>query len=1061
MQSNLYNEENNLSGIKDLCESVHTFSEEHSLELIEKNYNLILTETNLASKAKALLNLCAYIQKKNIFTESAIDLLLQIYYDVYCIFKMLIIEDRTQCQEMQEMQEIIDNYFLFLRHLSTVETLHPKHNELIYLLICGAFQSALKLKISVSDNLLPENPQLYFKHAVSWHYKNNTLHNDWANTLRFSILKFIFFSDMDETFTLNDIILALIAIGDKNAENWLTKNSEKILRPSERKLVYAAQEHYNIVIWLKNVGLFTEPVLKHITCAEQRYVILTEHLQKSILKENILLTLPLTQYIKNNNLENTILTAFLQEDSFKKQVSTLNQDSVKKYVSENIVSLQKNDVYFFLDLCNESIKTYPKEVRTIILVELYYQIYNTFHASDKLSVEELTIVSIIQEKILELPEAQDKTSILYEICHLLLFNLKVLESKNKITTDAKIHFFKALEYFHVERANFFKSKWTHALRTSTLILYSSPKEFMLNSESLNIETEFAQEAEEILQWAKCVQLNVPSVILENPKDLLAKKIQDLMMMQQKASPTIKTANVKTLKTKSQNTQNFVRHDIPMQTLENIQHSLEETKENSDIIFESSEKKVIFEALLSFLDAGNDLNPMDACILLAQHMNMNAKMIELDLGSPPVTTWIRAELLNENMQWRIRSAENAATLYHPISEGECYFSPHNQEIRRRIKIRNDYYALSLEGSDGMVRHHVQAQKKVLHSLNNISFRFLHAEVLGALSEKIRLITYSEPLKAYLLSYINSPLAPHTPLSSIEKRYQHISITQTVPISKAQSLLILCDNIQRKEILSEDTLVFLINTYYEVYCILKEENETSFSTQEILLDYFVCLKALLDFQNTFPRYNEVINLLICGAFKNSFYSNPSIDIDQIENPEMYFKQAIASYTQWYSEKKDFFHTDWTNAFRNEILRFCFFNSKEESYAENSITLDLIWNANTLVGHYLIGNSNMLLPPKKHPELSDAISLYSTYLWLDQTAVFPITAFSFGFDEIQNRINGVNQLLQKSKLAENMLLTEPLFNYINDGNPENVFITRLLTQHDDYKASCKLLQTRQKKN
>lgn len=1076
MQSNSYDEENDLPEIKELCESVRTPFEEHFLEPIEKNYNLILTETNSASKAKALLTLCARIQKKNLFTESAIELLLKIYYDVYCIFKMPMVEEPSQCQE------IIDDYFLSLKHLSTVETLNPKYNELIHLLFCGILQSALKLKVSISNSLLPASPELYFNQAVSWYYKSNTLHHDWTNTLRFSILKFVLFSNTDETFTLNDIILALIAKGDENARHW-TKSSDTILRPSERQLAYAAQGYYDLVIWLKNVGLSTEPVLKHINSAEQKHAIITAHLQKSILKENTLLILPLTKYIKNNNPENTILTALLKQEGFKKQVSILNEGFFKKSVAEKLALLQNNDLYFLLDVCNQGIKTYPKEVRALILVELYYQIYNPLHASDKLSAEEFAIVSIVQEKILKLPEAQDKTSILYEICHLLLFRLKVLESKNEITADAKIHFFKALEYFHAGQKNFFKSKWAQALRISTLILYSSPKEFLLNSDPLRIETDInkilvylkymssepyetpqasllAQQAEEILQWAKCVQLNVPSVALEDPKDLLVKKIQDLSMMQQKATTTIKTASVKIVKTESRNTQNLVRKDIPMQTLENIQNSLEETKENSDIIFEPSEKKVIFEALLSFLDAGNDLNPMDACILLGQHMNMNPKMIELDLGSPPVTTWVRAEMLNENMQWRIRSAENAALFYHPVSEGECYFSPHNQEIRRRIKIRNDYHALSLEGSDGMVRHHVQAQKKALHALSNTSFRFLHADVLSTLSEKIKLNPYSEPLKTYLLSYINSPLALHTPLSSIEERYQHISIIQTDPISKAQSLLILCDHVQRKEILSEDTILFLINIYHEIYCIFKEENKTNTLSQEILLDYFVCLKALLEFQNTFHRYNEVITLLICGAFKNSFYSDPSIDVNQVENPETYFKQAVASATQWYSEKQDVFHTDWTNVFRNEILRFCFFSSEVESYAENLITFDLIRNANKLVGNCLTADSNIILPLKKHSEFAGAISLYSIYLWLNQTAVFPITAFSFGFTEIQNRTNEVNQLLQKSKLAENMLLTEPLFNYLNDGNPENVFITRLLNQHDDYKASCKLLQAKQKK-
>jgi hypothetical protein len=557
---------------------------------VEQTYDLIIeTEKNPIAQAEALLRLCKSTQKKSILTKSLMDTLLKIYYEIYCIFK-------TPSEPIEHYQEIMFAYFVLLKQLTAFENLHPEYNELIHLLICGAFQSSLNLKPIFNNTSKPEAPEVYFQQAMQWYFENEeTIKNDWGNTLRFSILKFIIFSDKEETFSLNEILLALTAKGDQSANKWLGEGAYAILIPSEYRHICEAQKYYGIVKWLINIGLFSDMAMTQLENIETKIKTINQYLTQAMLEENRLLITPLINYVSNNNPRNPVLMNFFTQESFKKSIALAKQQAnvflLQKKCTKSTDTLTKSEFYFLIDVCNQDAKAYPKEVRSIILLDLYCQIYKYLKSSLTLDMDEQTFITITQKKILNLKESQDQTSLLYEISNILLFHFKILEQNNTLTEHAKLFFLNTVQACSLAQVSTFKSVWAHELRKEALIMYFSldphtdlriftgknPINSLLTylqllathtHENKNAIA-FITVVNDILKWEKCVSLTESFVDLSESKNPITQKIAELEIKQKKTKDTPKkTKPINAKKVTLPNTRKLEENkNIPMREVE--------------------------------------------------------------------------------------------------------------------------------------------------------------------------------------------------------------------------------------------------------------------------------------------------------------------------------------------------------------------------------------------------------------------------------------------------------------------------------------------------------------
>jgi len=301
---------------------------------------------------------------------------------------------------------------------------------------------------------------------------------------------------------------------------------------------------------------------------------------------------------------------------------------------------------------------------------------------------------------------------------------------------------------------------------------------------------------------------------------------------------------------------------PIQTTDNIL----ERKEACDITFTTSERKLIFEALLYFIDSGNTLDDNDARTLLGKHLDMRSKPMNSYTGQPPITTWVHSSILQStSIQFDIGTPTIAAELYCPNYEGEYYFTPKPKHERQCVKTRTMYFLLSLATSTHHIKDAIVKRKQCLNQTTEISNSnlILHAEELLTLCQKIKLTTYSESLKNALKSYVNkSNLQPITPALTTAQAYDHILRIEKNPNAKAQALLLLCETTQKTNILTHELMAVLLDMYYHIYSNFKLLNKVESNYPAIMFEFFVNLKLLLLCENPpLEHYECCIYLLSC--------------------------------------------------------------------------------------------------------------------------------------------------------------------------------------------------------
>jgi len=546
------------------------------------------TKTTLITEAQSLLMLCDTTQKNNILTEDLMDFLLKTYYEIYCISK-----------EFSEInaynQEVVFTYFIFLKELLIFQNPYPKYNELIYLLLCGAFKNPLKLETMIKA----EPSHAYFNLAIQCNLeseKDDIIQNAWANAFRYDILKFILFQEQEEIFTQNEIILILVQLGDKHAAAWLTKDINSLLLISDRTNISQAIRYYSTVAWLKNIALLTDHTLKYFTQTQNKIKTLNLHLIKSALEENRLLTLPLTQYISNNNPHNPVLIKFLQTVRAKEKnaVLLLGESGfiVQLKSGRQYTLLTENEFNFLLETCQKEAKSVPEEIRGIILLDLYYQLYIHIKSSTE-NIDKLTLIAITEQKILALKDCQEPTSLLYETSHILLFHLSLLAKKimPTYTGNTQLYFSNAIQACRINTITF-KSEWVQQLRKEALIQFAQSLSFFMISDlnepfkkiskivhhlqfmttmsyHTRIGIEYIKQAQDMLHWVKCMQLIEPAITLSASKPHITKTTE---LLKEKGGKSKKSKIKNTKKDRSQIEENkevkeILEKDHPLKKIE--------------------------------------------------------------------------------------------------------------------------------------------------------------------------------------------------------------------------------------------------------------------------------------------------------------------------------------------------------------------------------------------------------------------------------------------------------------------------------------------------------------
>lgn len=464
-------------------------------------------------KAKQLLLLCETKQRILSLTDEHISLLLNIYYDIYCLLNTL--------HPSPDYQAVIFDYFTDLKLLLTFEKPSPKHNEIIYLLLCGAFQDSFNTAELIMGKSITELRNLHFNEAIRWYLETNEfMQYAWANDLRCSILKFVLFSNHKDFTPKN--ILTLIAEGDTLADGWQFRPMNTILPIAHRQNIRYAISYYSIVIWLKNVGLFPDILLREDADVANRIQILEKHLRQSEKEEYLLLMEPLIHYNLDQNPRNSTLIALHLERDFQAKVNICQIE----ILFNTKVPKSRAEFEFLIEVCNDAARAYPDEVRGIILLNLSYKIYDYIKCPKKMDIKQY--ISSAEKAIQCLPECNNRASLLYEILNILLFQLGLLKHKNLMLasmSNVPQYFLNAISS---NAAFSFKSKWANALRCDAFISYAKHFSFIPELSSRNdihsmfeyIKTiemlsdtadgKHVQEATNILSWALTVKLYSPT-----------------------------------------------------------------------------------------------------------------------------------------------------------------------------------------------------------------------------------------------------------------------------------------------------------------------------------------------------------------------------------------------------------------------------------------------------------------------------------------------------------------------------------------------------------------------
>lgn len=206
-----------------------------------------------------------------------------------------------------------------------------------------------------------------------------------------------------------------------------------------------------------------------------------EHVDKGLEEENILLIKPIIEYLKRGNPPDSRIQSFLQEHDAI--VKTLEITTKNQKFELNIVQ-----IFSLLEACQE--KSYDEFIKSIIFLDLIYQAYRALQGekknylvNEKLRGGTINLVKSL-EQILGLNASfKEKDSILYEILHVLLFNIRIFHEKlvvvdhmtmESVSSDFRKEtqscFHQAIKSYG---SHFFKASWADTLRQEALIIYAS------------------------------------------------------------------------------------------------------------------------------------------------------------------------------------------------------------------------------------------------------------------------------------------------------------------------------------------------------------------------------------------------------------------------------------------------------------------------------------------------------------------------------------------------------------------------------------------------------------
>lgn len=488
--------------------------------------NISTQELNPKQKAKQLLILSETAQRAYSITDSLISFLLEIYYEVYVIFN-------NPQKVLSDYQEILFEFFVCLKKLLILEKVNSKFHEIINLLICTSFECGMPPPANLNYFSKFEHSDLYFKRAIQCHLKNKEpISHAWANPLRLAMLRSIPFGGKQNHSTLQGIVLSLISTANEKATTWLNPDFTKLLSLKERKNISLAINYYSMVVWLKNVNLYDDTILKCHATTLSKISTLTKHLERSLIEEGLIITEPIISYIKSGNPLFPGLDTLIKSTGFQQQTFML----ALRDKPEQKLSLEQ--FRFLLEICNEKTLTYSSGVNEIIWLTLYHQIYR-FVKSNKTILNKTELTVNLENNILLLQQKTDENSILIEAYFILLFQVRHLFNKttrelSEVKEKTESYFVKAIQF---PTTQFLKAPWLNTLRKKALLRYTKhfctiPKVQPYTSleklfEYLKVisqtppknknEKRYILEANHILSWARGVELlkePMPEVLTE-------------------------------------------------------------------------------------------------------------------------------------------------------------------------------------------------------------------------------------------------------------------------------------------------------------------------------------------------------------------------------------------------------------------------------------------------------------------------------------------------------------------------------------------------------------------
>jgi hypothetical protein len=430
------------------------------LEAIKIAYQEISSRILTPSlRAKQLLTLCETAQKSCMNTETLITFLLDIYYEIYIIFK------ETK-KVLSDDHEIMFEFFVCLKKLIILENVNSKYHEIINILLCTPFECGMKLQETFNNVLKCEHSDKYFNNALLCHLNNDEPINlYWANPLRFSMLQSITLRGKHNHSMPEKIVLALIQMGNEKATHWLTPSTNIPLQ-EECQNITVAIEYYSTVIWLKNVGLYNDTMMKCHAITKTKINILRAHLERSLTEKQLLLAKPIATYLKAGNHLFPNLNTLMKNVAFQDQLFllSLREGAEQKLTQERFM--------FLVETCNAISLPYASDINIIIGLDLYHQVYRFIKKNKAFRSHDLLLN--LKKRILLLQQCTDENHMLHEayfiflfqICH--LFN-ETTQNLPETKENIRSFFINAIQF---KTTRFLKAAWITLLRKEALLNYA-------------------------------------------------------------------------------------------------------------------------------------------------------------------------------------------------------------------------------------------------------------------------------------------------------------------------------------------------------------------------------------------------------------------------------------------------------------------------------------------------------------------------------------------------------------------------------------------------------------